>query len=242
MKPTILSAALLAALGLSAAQADYRAEAVQTAPNGQSMTAQLAVGKHAMRTEYQRNGETVVQLVDLNTGQQTLLFPARKSYMQGPASVPLPGGKRANPCEGLPGAQCSEQGRETVNGRAAVKWQMTMSMQGRSFTSTQWVDAERGLPLRMQGPNGDLTEMRLLGKENLLGRDVEKWEVSARQPNGQSYTGRQWYDPKLDTLLREELPDGSTRELKKLDTGDLPAELFAIPAGFTRVEPPAGPR
>lgn len=241
MKPTLLSLALLTAQALPAAWADFRAEAVQTAPNGQAMSAKIAVGKQAMRSEYQHNGETVIQLVDMKTGQQTLIFPARKAYVQGPPGLP-PQGKRTSPCEGLPGAQCVEQGRETVHGRSAVKWQVTVPIQGQALTSTQWLDAERGLPLRMLGPHGEQTEMRLLGKETLLGREVEKWEVSSRLPNGQTYTGRQWYDPKLDTLLREELPDGSVRELKHLDTADLPAELFAIPAGFQRLQPPAGPR
>ncbi|HES76619.1 MAG TPA: hypothetical protein ENO09_06385 [bacterium] len=148
---------------------------------------------------------------------------------------------RTNPCEGIPGASCVEQGRETIAGRNAVKWQMTVTAQGRPLTSTQWLDVERGLPLRVQGFNGEQSETRLLGKESLLGREVEKWEMSTRLPNGQTFTGRQWYDPALNTLLREELPDGSVRELKALEVKPLPAELFSVPADFKRVEPTSAP-
>ena len=245
MKLAFLNITTLCALSLfalPAVQADYRAEAVQSATNGQSMVAHLAVGKNAMRTEHQRHGESVVQIINLSNGQQTLLFPANKTYMQSPAGGPIPQGKRTSPCEGWPGAQCVEQGRENIGGRAAVKWQVTTSAQGRSLSGTQWMDVERGLPLRILGPNGEQTEMRMLGKESLQGKKKKKWEISTRLPNGQSYTGRQWYDPVLDTLLREELPDGSTRELKKIEIGDLPADAFTVPQGFTRVEPPSTTR
>ena len=234
-----LTTAFFIVLGIQAAEADYRAEGIQILPNGTEMRAHVAVSDQAMRNEFVRNGETVVQIFRRDTGQQTLLFPARKTYMQSPAGEPVPK-KRNNPCEGLPGASCIEQGRETIAGREAVKWQMTVQTPHGKQVSTQWLDAARGMPLRMQGPNGESAEARLLGKETMLGREVEKWEITSRMPNnGQTLTGRQWYDPGLDTHLREELPDGTVREFKTLEVKELPADLFSVPAGFTRVEPGA---
>lgn len=241
MKYMTLIAALLASLGMVAAQADYRAEAVQTTPGGQVMGAQIAVGKGTVRTEFQHDGESVVQIINLSNGQKTMLFPAKKTYMQSPTGEPVPHGKHSNPCELMPGAQCVEQGRESIDGHPVIKWQVSVNAQGRNLVGTQWVDIERGMPVRIVSPNGEQTDSRLLGRESMQGREVEKWETTTKLPNGQTLTGRQWYDPALDTLLREELPNGATRELKKIETGDLPADLFSVPAGYTRVEPPAGP-
>jgi len=242
MKPLALFAALLASLSTVVSQADYRAEAVQTAPGGPAMSAQIAVGKDAVRTEFQRDGEDVVQIINLGNGQQTMLFPGRKTYMQSPVGKPIPHGKHSHPCEVMPAAQCVEQGRETIAGRQAVKWQVSFVMQGRNVVGTQWIDVERGLPLRMLAPSGEQTDMRLLGAETMQGREVEQWEVTTRMPNGQTFIGRQWYDPGLDTVLREELPDGASRELKNIRVGAVPAELFSVPTGYSRIEPTAAAR
>lgn len=240
MKYTTLIASLLAGLGTVTAQADYRAEAVQTTPGGQVMRAQIVVGKDAMRTEFRHDGESVVQIINFSNGQKTILFPARKTYMQGSSGDPVPHGRHSNPCELMPGAKCVEQGRESRDGHPVIKWQVNVNIQGRNLVSTQWVDTERGMPLRIISPNGEQTDSHLLGKESMQGREVEKWETTTKLPNGQSLTGRQWYDPVLDTLLREELPDGAVRELKKIEIGDLPAELFSVPTGYMRIEPSAG--
>ncbi len=242
MKRRPLLVALLTGFCTLAAQADYRAEAIQTAPDGQVMSAQIAVASDAVRTEFQRDGESVVQIINLTNGQQTMLFPGRKTYMQSPTGKPIPHGKHRNPCEVISAAQCVEQGRETLAGRQAVKWQITATRQGRNVVGTQWMDVERGLPLRMMGPNGEQTDMRLLGAESMQGREVEKWEVTTRTPNGQTYTGRQWYDSGLDTVLREELPDGARRELRNIRVETLPADMFSVPPGFSRIEPAAAAR
>ncbi len=232
-KPLLM---MLLALASHGAYADYRAEAVQIAPNGQTMSAQIAATAEMTRSDFQRNGESVVQIFNQRNGQQTLLFPSRKTYMQSPEGEFAVLAVRTNPCEGIRGARCVEQGRETIDGRSAIKWQVSFTDSERNLTSTQWIDVERGLPLRIQGSHGEQSETRLSGKETLLGREVEKWEMSTHLPNGQTLTGRQWYDPELKTLLREELMDGSVRELKSLEITTLPAELFSVPVGFRRVE------
>jgi hypothetical protein len=75
-------------------------------------------------------------------------------------------------------------------------------------------------------------EMRLVGSETLNGRTVEKWEMTATRPGGQSSVAHQWFDPELNINIREEQPGGFVSELRNISIGKQPADLFTVPNGY----------
>jgi hypothetical protein len=108
-------------------------------------------------------------------------------------------------------------------------------------TSLQWIDRERGIPLRQQFPDGGKMELSLRGKETLEGRSVEKWEVVVEAPGRQPSHTFQWYDSELKLAVRQEFPGGGVSELKNIRIGKQPDDLFVVPAGYSRGTPPAPP-
>jgi len=138
----------------------------------------------------------------------------------------------------MPGLTCRELGEEEISGRAAVKWEMIASHQGQTMKSTQWIDKERGVPLRQEMPNGQTTELSFVAKETLDGRAVEKWEMVATMPNQSPTRTFQWFDPELELAVRQEFPGGFVSELKSVSVGKQPDHLFSIPAGYERISAP----
>jgi hypothetical protein len=136
---------------------------------------------------------------------------------------------------------CRRVGVNDVNGRPAVQWEMTMTRQGQILTGMQWLDVERGIPLKHQLPNGQTMELKMLGKETYEGRPVEKWQMTTTVPNQPPTVTFQWYDPALKLAVRDELPGGYVSELKGIVVGPQPDSLFVVPEGYTIKTPPAPP-
>jgi outer membrane lipoprotein-sorting protein len=225
-----------------AAQADFAgvqfsADMIQSGPQGSS-EGKMFVGDNSMRMEMEQGGQKIVQIIDQQRQVQWILYPEQRSYME--QKAPATAGPTAktgsgDPCAGMPGASCRQLGTETVNGREAVKWEMTFSHQGKTATSSQWIDAERQIPLRTETQDGATTELLILGEEELGGRTVEKWEMRMSRPGQDPQSSFQWYDPELKIAIREEFPGGYIRELVNIEQGAQPSDLFTIPAGFSRI-------
>jgi hypothetical protein len=224
----------------------FSAEAVQTSAKGeQGPVAKMFVGGNGMRrTEYSQNNQRVVQIAMPEQGMMWMVFPDQGSYMERRMPSMASGGsagKDDNPCAGQPGLNCRLLGEETIDGRQAKKWEVSANRQGQVVTTTQWIDNERGFPVRQEMPRGGVMELKMTGTEQLRGRSVEKWEMVMTPPEGQGQPIRsvQWFDPELEIAIREELPDGSVRELRNIQVGAQPESLFQVPAGYQKVEPPA---
>lgn len=78
---------------------------------------------------------------------------------------------------------------------------------------------------------GEGTESRLLDRETLHGRSVEKWQC--RLPDGEEVTV--WYDGKLQVGIRVSDDSGSF-ELNNIDEIQLPHDLFQPPAGYQKMQ------
>lgn len=222
---------------------EFSADVVQTMPQQGDMQGRIFVGKEKMRTEFKVNDQTMIQIVD--TRQQTayMLNAQNRSYMErkaGPADV-LPGSssvQAASPCAGMPDIVCKKLGTEEVNGRTADKWEFENTTQAQSGKMLYWLDRQRLIPVRQMMPDGSIIEMSLVGNEKVNGRNTEKWEISMQRVGGQSQVIHQWYDPELDTNVREEQPGGYRRELNNIIIGAQPAELFSVPAGYKKITLP----
>jgi hypothetical protein len=238
--------ALALSSGAALAGAEFSAEAVQRGPGGEESTTKIFVGDKRVRTEMSHQGQEVIRITDENRGVEWILIPDQKKYMErklgGPGGQPPGAGPSPaeDPCGGMPGLTCRNLGEEDLAGRKAVKWEIVASHQGQTMTSTQWIDKERGVPLRQEMPNGQTTELKFVAEEELEGRKVEKWEMVATMPDKPESRSYQWFDPELDLPVRQEMPGGLVSGMKNIRVGKQPDELFNVPAGYERMAAPAG--
>jgi hypothetical protein len=253
MQMRVTAAAILAALLGGVAQADdgqvqFSAEMVRHGPGGKTATGRMYVGDGRTRMEMSQQGREVVRISDQGRRMEWILFPAERGYLEravppageGAPAPSAPPSAESDPCAGMPGVTCRRLGVEDVNGRPAVKWEMSMTHEGKTLTGVQWLDQDRGIPLKHQMPNGQSMELKLLGKETIEGRQVEKWEMTSATPNQQPTVTFQWYDPELKLAVRDELPGGFVSELKDIRIAPQPDSLFMVPDGYTLLTAPPG--
>ncbi len=237
--------ALLSGLPLWADVSDvpsFSADMIQKGPQG-TTKAKVYVSKGRMRTDMARDGKKIIHIVDNSKHVQWMLYPAQRVYMERPVPGQAPMTKPAekNPCALLKNAKCKNLGHEKVAGRDAIKWAITFAAKGKNAKGMQWIDVERGMPLRMEMPGGQKSEMKFLGMEKLNGRTVEKWELLSSQGSNPPQRTYQWYDPRLKLAVREEFPGGFVREMINIREGVQPDDLFTLPAGYKKMAPaPAG--
>ncbi|CAD7855286.1 MAG: hypothetical protein [Olavius algarvensis Gamma 1 endosymbiont] len=235
-----------ASSGAVFAGAEFSGEMLRHGPQGKRSSEKMFMGDKRVRTEATHQGRQIIRITDADRGVAWILFPDRKKYgeqkLGGPGDK-LPGARATpaeNPCNGLPGMTCRRLGEEEISGQTAVKWEMVASHQGQTMQSTQWIDKERGTPLRQEMPGGQIIEHKFIAMENLDGRRVEKWEMVATMPNQPEIRTFQWFDPELEITVRRELPGVMISELKNIRVGKQPGELFTIPADYERMTTPAG--
>jgi hypothetical protein len=209
------------------------------------VTARIFVSESAIRSEYELNGNKLVQITDFKAGLVSLVNPALRSYKQRPVTMAdaAMAGKQLQlgddgPCAGLPGLVCTSHGSEKINDRMAVKWSMSPrgSEGGRDREMIVWLDSQRGMPLKQVLPDGATMTRRLLGTDTVSQRQAEKWEITVRTANGESSVSYQWYDEGLGITLREEQPGGYLRDVYDIKPGPQSASLFTVPDAYSKVE------
>jgi len=251
MRSPILSSLIIllfmpAAACAGQGQVQFSADVIQTMSQQEPQQGRIYIGDDQVRTDITVSGRTMIQIIDIKQQTAYMLDPAQKSYMErkaGPGEM-MPGGgaaaKDASPCAGMQNLVCNRVGVETVNGRPAEKWELENTSQGQSGKMIVWLDQMRHIPIRQTLPDGSGMEMRLVGKETLNGRNTEKWEMKATRPGGQSSVAYQWFDPELNTNIREEQPGGFVNELRDIKIGKQPADLFVVPPGYKLMSMPQG--
>jgi hypothetical protein len=225
----------------SQAGVEFSADSVESHPKYGDRTGRLFMGHNRIRTDFEINGEKIIQIIDLDKQQATIVNVALKSFMRRQAgrtdmknSADSSG--NMNPCANMQNLDCKDAGSEMVNGRRTHKWVITGA--GQTDTMTFWLDEQRKIPVRQVMPDGSLMELRMLGSETVNGRSTEKWEMSSRSPNGESQQSTQWYDPELNINVREEQPGVFTRNLINIKLGKQPDDVFSVPPGFTEQSTP----
>lgn len=226
---------------------EFSAETVQTSSDERMRMAHMYVGHERVRMEYLVEGQPVAEIVDWGHGRTILLIPQQRAYIESGAAAELNkvqrrAGEDTNPCLGARELHCQHLGQQTLSGITVDKWEMTAQRDGKTERSLHWIDPQRQMPLRQFWPDGSVTELQLRGQPLLNGRQVEHWEQSIVQPDGKTQRTFQWYDPQLQIAIREELTDGSYRELRNIQIAVQPEGLFVIPAGYRRMEIPAQSR
>ncbi len=225
---------------------EFSADTQQRGSGGQVSSGKMFVGDGKVRMEMAAQGQNLVRITDESRRIEWILFPEQKNYLERKAGVdqaapaPDPTAIAADPCASAAGLTCRKLGEEAMTGRPTVKWEITGTQQGKSVTSTQWIDKERGIPLRQEFPDGGTMALNLQGQETIDGRAVEKWEVVVEAPGRQATRTFQWYDPELKLAVRQEFPGGAVSELKNIRVGKQPDDLFVVPAGYTLAPQPEG--
>ena len=220
---------------------EFSAEAVQSVPGRPTMNVKMFVSKKAVRTESKMNGNTIIEIVYAKEKRRVLLNKIRKTYVEQKAqSTSVVKTKKTNdsPCASVVNATCKKLGVEKINGRDAIKWEMTARRNGQSFKSLYWQDKKYHMPLREQLHDGTVATMALSGNEKINGRNTEKWIFTAIRPNGQKIDSQQWYDPKLKMVIREALPGGYVRELRNIKVARQNKKLFQIPSDYKKESMP----
>jgi len=226
------------------AGAEFSAEMVRYGPQGRQVSTKMFVGDQRVRTEMSHQGQQIIHIADKDQGIEWVLFPDRKEYMEQrllgtEGELPGTGATPAkDPCGGMPGLTCRRLGEEMIDGRKAVKWEIIATHHKQTMKSTQWIDKERGLPLRQELPDGGTMALKFVAVEELNGRRVEKWERVMTIPNRPEMRTFQWFDPELDLDVRQELPGGMVSELKSIRVGKQPGKLFTIPADYKPMTTP----
>ncbi len=242
--PLILALVLLASPSAHGGWfgADFSAEAVQMRPGQAPMSSRMYVSQGKLRTEFEKEGRHMVEILDPKARRGLLLFPQQQAYME--RELPpsrVNDGNNPDPCSELPPQQahCESLGEEELNGRLARKWRIG-NAEGERL---EWLDARHHFPVRqeliVEGEPQLRFERRHLGEEAVSGRNCEKWEMVMMGEQGDAIRSLQWYDPELNIALRQELPGGFVRELRNLSIAPQPAELFTLPGGYRLLPPPS---
>jgi len=219
----------------------FSGRTVQSAPDGRTRKAKLFVGDNKVRLEYRKGGLEIVEIYDMENQRLLLLVPEQKIYMQrdfppGQVVNPILPPGESNPCSVMPEGKCKKLGDETMYGRPVSHWEVTLKRQGTTLHSLHWIDDERLMSLRDVWPDGSISEMKLLGIEDIDGEKTERWQRTTVHPDGKKEVAVQWYDPLLGIAVREELPGGYVREIRDIRVGKQPEALFQVPDGYRQVD------
>jgi len=220
---------------------EFSADTVESDMQGGEQTGKLYVGKDRVRTEIDINGQSLIQIIDLNAQEALMINTQEKSFIRRQGGDDMMSAQKtdaASPCAGMQNITCKQTGKEQVYGRPAIKWEFTNKTGEQAETMTIWLDEQRGIPTRQAMPDGSSIEMWLLGTDTVGGRKAEKWELTVTDPDGKSSNSFQWYDPVIEMNIREEGANGYFRELRNIRLGKQPDSLFRVPAGYKEITMP----
>jgi hypothetical protein len=79
-----------------------------------------------------------------------------------------------------------------------------------------------------------------LGADTVNGRPADKWQLTYKRSGK---TGYAWIDPALHYLVKMQDPAAqTTMQVRNVKEGPQAPSLFAVPASYTKMDPPAPPR
>jgi len=213
---------------------EFSADAVIGAPHQEPRKSRLFVGKNAVRRESVVNGQALIEIIFPEKGRAVLINDQLRSYKERQFPNQTQDSVH-NPCLQIKHAKCEKLGTETIDGIKTEKWQIITPKQGRHVRTLHWIDTKRKLAIREFFPDGTVSELKMVKKEKLNNRNVEKWQRTVSRPDGQTLKSYQWYDSKLKIAIKEELPGGFTRELMNIDISKQSDALFNVPDGYMKI-------
>jgi hypothetical protein len=164
---------LLAMMPLAASAQEFSADEVIHHADGSTSQGKVYVSGAKIRVEVPAQGGRPASVLIVDTAAQRALVaqPEKKTYVeqQGPAAIQpvaffLP--KEGKPCDPAAatksGMVCKRIGRETVNGRAADKWEATETVSKKPAPARLWIDAKLHCALKWDAnpSGGELLNLR----------------------------------------------------------------------------------
>ncbi|MFN3867739.1 MAG: hypothetical protein ACK4MF_01590 [Hyphomicrobiaceae bacterium] len=228
---TALAAA--AAPASTARGAEFSADAFEARPGYGIRAGRIYVSGTSHRFDYQSHGMPISEINLPDQGLRRFVFPLTRSYVE-QQLPPVPQG--GTPCPPEPGTTCVKAGDGEAAGFATEIW-VIKSERGAGETRVWW-DKVRQLALRATYADGRTLETRRAGEETYDGRKVERWQISYRLPNGQSFPGEALFDPALSTAIAERRSDGGRRHLVNITVAPVDKSSFEVPPGYTKLPDP----
>ena len=219
---------------------EFSADAVISMPQQPVKQSKLFVSKKGVRSETMINGQNMIEIVYPDEGRAVLINNPIKSYQERIFNNHKDEKQSNNPCAQILNSVCEKLGTEDINGLKTEKWQIISNNRGKKMRTLHWIDIKRKLAIREFFPDGTVTELKIVKKEKVNGRNTEKWERSLSRPDGAISKSYQWFDTGLGIAIKEELPGGYIRELKNIKIANQPGKLFSVPTDFVKIDSRAG--
>jgi len=213
---------------------EFSADAVINTPQQAPKKFKIFVGSKAVRREMNMNGQDVIEIVYPGKGKALLINDHMRSFKERRFPAQSKDDNKT-PCAQISNSICEKMGTENIDGIKTEKWQILSNENGKKMRTLHWIDIKRKLAIREFFPDGSVSELKMIKKEKINKRNVEKWERTLSRPDGKNIKSYQWYDTKLKIAIKEELPNGFSRELTNVKVGKQKDKLFKLPAGYMQV-------
>lgn len=222
----------------------FVADMVQSHPQHGTQQGRMFSSPEGVRVETQQQGRQVVQISLPKLGVMRMLFPQERTYMEHAVPAVTDMTQPETPCAGVGEAKCERVGSEKLGAVTADKYVITAPQraQGQApATLLVWWDPQRKMPLRQEFSDGGVMNVTFKGPATHEGRPVEQWESTAKSGKGETQTTQQLFDTELGLAVREDFGGGAVRELRNIKIVKPDPSWFAVPQGFTKVEPQQQP-
>ena len=144
--------------------------------------------------------------------------------------------KNTDPCKQFVGAECVFLKKTKINDRAAEKWLITLNNEGRDFHIFQWIDVKYKNILRQENSDGTGLSVEIKDDQVMNERKVRKLTMVAFSASGEKQQGIQWYDNKLDIVVKQQYQDDVVDELRNITVGKVSKKLFTIPDDYKQFD------
>ncbi|MGB5397192.1 MAG: hypothetical protein WBN96_08590 [Gammaproteobacteria bacterium] len=196
-----------------------------------------------VRFEYLEDGVPMVQIVDKTKSKiiwldtENKIFIERELENAHPPELTVKSKQLdKNPCAVFVGAECTRLKEVVINERNAVKWLITLNVQGEDRHVFQWLDKKLNIPLRQQNPDGSMLDVVVQENLEMNGRKVRKHEIYAVGPDGVRNHSIQWHDAELEIVLRQQNDDGTMDELRNIKVEQIGNDKFSIPKDYKQFD------
>ncbi len=219
----------------------FSARTVQTTPDQPDRFGLITKSGSFMRLEFEQGGEAVIQILRPTEGRTLVLYPATKTYIEriGPPQPEEFADSYTPPCP--PdlednGLTCTRLGIEVYQSIPVERWHVVAA--GSSNQMIILWDPKRKRALRQEMSNGTVVQMTFLEMQMLEGREAEHWVTETPRLGSATMRSEWWYDPELQLVLSETLPDGTRRRMENIIVGPVDQSLFTVPDGWTLIDVP----
>ncbi len=191
-----------------------------------------------VRFEYTEDGVPMVQIFDNKNNKIIWLDSENKFFLERdmPADEKVITGKKrkknTDPCKQFAGAECMFLKKAKIDDRDVEKWLITLNNEGHDFHIFQWIDVKYKNILRQENSDGTGLSVEIKDDQIMNDRKVRKLTMVAFSGSGEQQQGVQWYDNKLDIVVKQQYKDNVVDELRNITVGKVSKKLFVIPKDY----------